>query len=1003
MRLHSVTVRNYRLHRDLTVRLDPERTLIGGANETGKSTLVEAIHRALFLRAKGNTDAHRAMESTLHPGKPEVELEFEADGTTYHLHKRFSGTNGTVRLAGYQGAVLNGDEAEEALARLLRVEPAGNANVARQQWAHVWVWQGLSGDDPATHANEQKDALLQRLGQNGSAATLMQSELDARMAERFATACGNLFTTNGTPKAGSELARLNRELEEAQSAEATAADRLARLQEAITAHASATTDLSRLEKDGPELQRQQSALTVRQNRLNELSQTETAQAHETRDAQAKLTALQQIDTKIRELATEIEGATAALAPRTTELEQLKAAAATAREASAAALSAYDGASDHVRRCRQEHDLAKAALSLREKQTSLAQLQSRVEQVAAIDQTIATLRDRLAKLPPISPAQVKDLRKRETDHAAAAATLEGMAAGIEVLDADQPVRLGDSPLPPHTAQIITEDTVLTIGASTRIRIRPGGGTGLAQARRNEQEARTKLRALLDELHVADSAAAQEIVQQRADLDRQIEAETKRRADHGADTLPDLLAKAAEERTATENELARCAAALDRPFPAVTADEDLDRPLAAAARALQDAETAEQKARIRREAAAKTSLAAEDTHTKAHGALEKDRKALQELESRQRLLLEQHGNTETRQKHLAEVTTMAQAASERLATTRHAIAELQPELLPADLARLKRSLDAAQRARQDAETKRAVAESTLLRDGTTDPQADLEAARARLENTMARRASVSRRAEAIQLLDGLFKAEQQALADQFTRPLVEKVSGYIQCLFGAGARIELRFEEQSFGPPSLVRPGDGRGAIAFAELSGGTKEQVAAAMRLALAEVLAADHGGCLPVVFDDAFAFSDPDRVQTLQRMLDLAATRGLQVIVLTCTPSDYRALGAHECPLTPPVRVAAEARTHGNPNPSPDGESTADTPANLGERSTGAAPTGPEAEQFLAALRARGGSSGNGALREALGWDETTYDEVKLALLAAGTITPGRGRGGSVAIRAECE
>jgi hypothetical protein len=32
----------------------------------------------------------------------------------------------------------------------------------------------------------------------------------------------------------------------------------------------------------------------------------------------------------------------------------------------------------------------------------------------------------------------------------------------------------------------------------------------------------------------------------------------------------------------------------------------------------------------------------------------------------------------------------------------------------------------------------------------------------------------------------------------------------------------------------------------------------------------------------------------LQRMLDLAASRGLQVIVLSCNPTDYHMLGAHE-------------------------------------------------------------------------------------------------------------
>jgi len=35
--------------------------------------------------------------------------------------------------------------------------------------------------------------------------------------------------------------------------------------------------------------------------------------------------------------------------------------------------------------------------------------------------------------------------------------------------------------------------------------------------------------------------------------------------------------------------------------------------------------------------------------------------------------------------------------------------------------------------------------------------------------------------------------------------------------------------------------------------------------------------------DPAFAYTDPDRVQSLQRMLDLAALRSLQIIILTGT------------------------------------------------------------------------------------------------------------------------
>ena len=69
-------------------------------------------------------------------------------------------------------------------------------------------------------------------------------------------------------------------------------------------------------------------------------------------------------------------------------------------------------------------------------------------------------------------------------------------------------------------------------------------------------------------------------------------------------------------------------------------------------------------------------------------------------------------------------------------------------------------------------------------------------------------------------------------------------------------------------------------------------------MAMAEVLAEDHDGCLPIVFDDAFVNSDADRQRALQRLLDLAASRGLQVIVLACRPESYATLGGVEVTLS---------------------------------------------------------------------------------------------------------
>ena len=69
MRLLSLNVRNYRIHRDLTLDFDPSRNLIGGTNETGKSTLAEAIHRALFMRHRAGGDLLSSVPQAVSPSK----------------------------------------------------------------------------------------------------------------------------------------------------------------------------------------------------------------------------------------------------------------------------------------------------------------------------------------------------------------------------------------------------------------------------------------------------------------------------------------------------------------------------------------------------------------------------------------------------------------------------------------------------------------------------------------------------------------------------------------------------------------------------------------------------------------------------------------------------------------------------------------------------------------------------------------------------------------------
>ena len=61
----------------------------------------------------------------------------------------------------------------------------------------------------------------------------------------------------------------------------------------------------------------------------------------------------------------------------------------------------------------------------------------------------------------------------------------------------------------------------------------------------------------------------------------------------------------------------------------------------------------------------------------------------------------------------------------------------------------------------------------------------------------------------------------------------------------------------------------------------------------------------------------------------------------------------------------------------------------------------PDQEQlddFLEALEKAGSPAKNPALRQALGWDEAVYEEVKAELVAKGIVTRGRGRSDSVSL-----
>lgn len=894
MRLISATVRHYRTHAELVIEFDPARTVIGGPNESGKSTLVEAVHRALFLKSRITGETQHGMVSTRHPGHPEVEVVMEVAGRTWRVFKRFSGASGVTRLVDEGGAALHNEEAEARLAELLRVENVaggrGAGDRVAQQWVHLWVWQGQAGLDPAPFAEAQQGSLIQRLQQIGGTAAL-QSDLDAAVAAHFASLRESLFTQAGKPKAGSDLESAERAAMLAEEDLVRARARMDQLQQAIIDLEQAGRELEAVELAIVALERDSRGLEVRGARLQELRRVEAEQLHAVELTGRRCGELDAIDGKIASFRRELRVVVEKLEPHEEQVRQLESALEAARGRAQDFERRLRQAGDTARGVRLHHELVLAQLSTLEHREALGKMNAKAARIAECRKELGELEAAHARVPAIDKAVLQKIQRLEAKCSVADASLQAMAAGLEVVASDVPVSAGALLVPPGGRLVLAEDTEVRVGSGVQLVVRPGGGIGLAEARETARAAHVEFRKLLDASGVTTPAEAVEAQARRDDLVSRIRAMRAELTGMGSDAWEAEQSELVQRLAASEAALERLARLVPDAILPVTAAEvrlrvaDLEGRVRAADKSVREAQLDSDEA----VAALQSAQAVLDRKREERALHQRNVEALQ---AQLRLLIDTHGEDAARLEWGVQARAALSSAEAALQASRVAIEELQPGLFEADRQRVRRALDQAAQGRMEARTRMAVARNTLRSDGTEDPQTALIQAEAKAVQATRYRDSVRRRAQAVGRLHQAFQDERRALADQFTRPLAERISGYLQCLFGPGARAAVVMEETRFSGIRLYRPRLDGAELEFASLSGGAREQVAAAVRLAMAEVLAADHGGCLPVVFDDAFAYSDPGRVRELQRMLDLAASRGLQVVVLTCAPADYAALGA---------------------------------------------------------------------------------------------------------------
>ena len=907
MKLLSARVHKFRVHghdEPVEITFDGELHVVHGENETGKSTLMDAIAAALFEKSRltgARADAMRPRDGQA----PEVRVEFELDGRVYAVTKRFNKSKGTCELIERDGDRIvqtrSGDDAEAELERILGLPENRRGERAPKQLAHwrlLWVGQGASGQGPATQINEQTENELRNLLTKETGAA-MTTEAEARWIAELEKDMSERFTSRGSDKAGSPVDKLQKQIDELAGELSDEQALRERVEHDSEAAIVADEQISQLASHLPELRAQLANQRARVADCDRL-------AAQVRDLESQLQlALRDLsrahghEVEIKKIDQDRERLAAQRSEIADQLAELKGELVNGKskqkEAVKGAKSA-DATCVVARRCA---DRAARQIERIRLRAQVDPLQRRIEQVEIHGKERDRLTGSIAKLK-ISEADLDDLRSKESVLSQAEAALEVASAQLDITSTES-VRVvsGEETESFDQGKIVTrridEQTQIVIGDDTAVISVTPGGEDLQHRRNRVTESQREIEQVRQSLGVQTVADAQLQVRERQSLERKRDdciAKVDALAPEGDETLRDELAEARGRLEAIDEELIRLSKSDDPALP-----KELG-PAEENGQVLRDEfETAES-----RQVSARNELrSVEERIRSCEHRLELAAQKEQQFADRASELDGRRGDVVglyENQGGLDAALKVFQKRCDETGASKQTVdaqfAELNPQVLASEADRLTRAVDGGaeelQRLREHKEgllgQLRAV-EAVGLNERIGKLESNLESAREHLARQRLQADAIMHLHQCV--MDCREEATQAVMA-----PLREKVRPLLRLVFSQ-ANIGFKIDENNRLALEPLERGDSLDE--FDVLSGGTREQLGVAVRLALAQVLAEANGGTLPVFLDEPFVNTSPNRRARVLAMLN-SVRSDLQLIVLTCDFADYRDLGLDASQIT---------------------------------------------------------------------------------------------------------
>lgn len=843
MQLHSVELNNVRGVEHLEVKDLPETgvVVIGGPNEAGKSTLVEAIDFVLTEKHTANSKPVRALQPAGRDVGPEVTLEATVGPYRFRIRKRWvKKRTSELHVFSPRPGQWTGAEADGELERIL------SEHVDRALLDALFVRQDDNHQGIAAVGIPSLTAALEE--QTGASAAAEDSELLTRIEAEYK----EYFTAKTDKSAGDYKAAIAA-LADAEEKHAAAEAALRELDGVVERYEAAELKKKEAEAALPaaaeECERRDGELVAARAAQEKVTAQEAAV---TRAAEAVTRAEEEAERRkavVAEHAAAVElaeRAAAAVVEARERAEEEAAARTKLEEERAEVHKSYEAVREERQRARREQQRAEREA-----------LGTRLETLNKLEETLAARRRELAATPDVPNLQALEDAAREVTvqerlRAAAASKLYFSGKGAFVVDGEERALENGQEL----AVELREGTTLKVGDITARYAAGAGDSG----EEGVEKARVELARLLEDAGCEDLESARATREKHAELASA--ADTAARELHaalGGEDLGELRARfeagAADAEDAekvggtTEDD------AKPRELDVVEREEEelrrkldeLDRALAPyrenkAGAALEVAMVRAEEATAQRDAkaAAVASARAQLADEGVTAAIEAARTAYA-----------------TEKKALEEMSAVDVDTAEQLARGAHTHVD---------------SLNTAVNA--------AVGDMREFRgliDMHSGAAENEEKAAAELDVARERHAAIQRRAEAARYLRSLMLRHRDAARQRYAAPFVTALNGLARTVFGGDVDFELSEELKVQARSRNCE------TVTFDALSGGAKEQLSILTRFAIAQLVSSEP---VPVVIDDALGSTDSQRLQ-LMAALFTKAGKTTQVIVLTCMPQRY--------------------------------------------------------------------------------------------------------------------